>query len=69
MAFSSFAEFIAMGGYGFFVWLSYGFTATLLIVLTINSLSMEAKVLKKVRKRSQREEKLKQAALKRKEGK
>ncbi|MBE1287476.1 MAG: heme exporter protein CcmD [Alteromonadaceae bacterium] len=24
MAFDSFADFIAMGGYGFFVWLSYG---------------------------------------------
>lgn len=34
MAFSSFSDFLAMGGYGFFVWLSYGISA-LAIVLYI----------------------------------
>ncbi|MCP3427741.1 heme exporter protein CcmD [Opacimonas viscosa] len=34
MAFSSFSEFWAMGGYGFFVWLSYGISA-LAVVLYI----------------------------------
>lgn len=34
MAFDSFADFIAMGGYGFFVWLSYG-VSFLSIVLYI----------------------------------
>lgn len=33
MAFASFAEFIAMGGYGFYVWLSYGATALALLAL------------------------------------
>lgn len=34
MAFASFSDFLAMGGYGFFVWLSYGISA-LAIVLYI----------------------------------
>ena len=33
MAFASFAEFIAMGGYGFYVWLSYGATVLALLAL------------------------------------
>lgn len=32
MAFDSFADFIAMGGYGFFVWLSYGVSALSIIL-------------------------------------
>ncbi len=31
MSFDSFAEFIAMGGHGFYVWFSYG--ASLLVVI------------------------------------
>ena len=34
MAFASFSDFLAMGGYGFFVWLSYGISV-LAIVLYI----------------------------------
>jgi heme exporter protein D len=32
---SSWSDFVAMGGYGFFVWMSYGVTALLLAVEVI----------------------------------
>ncbi|WP_100655952.1 heme exporter protein CcmD [Alteromonas flava] len=38
MQFTSFSEFIAMGGYGFFVWLSFGVTVLVMILLVIESL-------------------------------
>ena len=62
MAFSSFSDFLNMGGYAFFVWLSYGFTALLLIVLSINSGGLEKKLFKQIKQRLKRESKLKQAA-------
>ncbi|WNC67890.1 heme exporter protein CcmD [Thalassotalea nanhaiensis] len=68
MVFNSFAEFLNMGGYGFYIWLSYGFTALLLIVLTFNSVKMETQIIKQIKQRLKREAKLKQAAQRRKEG-
>ncbi len=35
MAFESFAEFIAMGKHGFYVWLAFATTATALIGLVV----------------------------------
>ena len=35
MNWSSWSDFVAMGGYGFFVWMSYGVTALLLAVEVI----------------------------------
>ena len=43
MQFSSFSEFIAMGGHGFYVWLSYGISLLLLALLVISSLSQSKK--------------------------
>jgi heme exporter protein D len=37
MQFESFEAFIAMGDYGFYVWLCFGFTFALLIGITITS--------------------------------
>lgn len=31
MQFDSIAEFIAMGGHGFYVWLAYGLTAAIIL--------------------------------------
>ncbi len=62
MQFSSFAEFIAMGGHGFYVWLSYGISASLLGLLVLFSLRNNQKVIKQIRLRQKRELKLKQAA-------
>ncbi|MEW6998274.1 heme exporter protein CcmD [Colwelliaceae bacterium BS250] len=62
MAFTSISDFFNMGGYAFYVWLSYGFTFVLLVLLTINSLGKEKQIFKQIQKRLKREEKLKQVA-------
>ncbi|WP_371376292.1 heme exporter protein CcmD [Thalassotalea aquiviva] len=62
MSFDSLSDFFNMGGYAFYVWLSYGFTAIILVLLTINSRSKEKQILTKLRQRIKRETKLKQAA-------
>lgn len=55
MAFESFSEFIAMGGHGLYVWVSYGIAA---IVVAFNLLSprFAKKQLYKNHKRTQRRE-------------
>lgn len=37
MAFDSFSEFLAMGGYGFFVWLSFGVTFIAMLAIVVES--------------------------------
>ncbi|WP_100642261.1 heme exporter protein CcmD [Alteromonas facilis] len=37
MQFNSFSEFFAMGGYAFFVWLSFGVTAIAMALIVIES--------------------------------
>lgn len=64
MSFNSFSEFLHMGGYGFYVWLSYGFTAILLIALVINSKRKEKQLFGKINQRLKREAKLKEVAKK-----
>ena len=39
MQFDSFADFIAMGGYGFYVWLSFGSCALILLGILFSSLN------------------------------
>jgi heme exporter protein D len=62
MQFSSFSEFLAMGGYGFYVWLSYGVSLGLLVLLAVMSKQRHQKVVKQLQARDKREQKLKQAA-------
>lgn len=62
MQFNSFADFINMGGYGFYVWLSYGLTALLLALLIYSSISKHKDTIKQIAQRQQRESKLRQAA-------
>jgi len=64
MQFNSLAEFIAMGNHGFYVWLSYGITALLLVALVLTTKSKDKSVKLHIQKRLQREAKLKQAAKK-----
>lgn len=61
MAFDSLADFFAMGGYGFYVWLAYGITFLALIVLIVNSISKKKKILKAVEQRLLREQRIKKA--------
>jgi len=61
MQFSSFSDFINMGGYGFYVWLSFGAAALLLTLLIISSKTGHQKIIKQIAQRKNREDKLRQA--------
>ncbi|RHW77533.1 heme exporter protein CcmD [Colwellia sp. RSH04] len=61
MQFNSFSEFINMGGYGFYVWLSFGVSALLLIILFFSSKAGHQKVINNIAKQKQREDKLREA--------
>lgn len=61
MAFDSLADFFAMGGYGFYVWLSYGITFIALLVLIVNSIARKKDIFKNVEQRLSREQRIKKA--------
>ncbi len=60
MQFDSFSAFINMGGYGFYVWLSYGVATALLLILMFSSVTGHKHVIKNIAQRKQREDKLRQ---------
>lgn len=62
MQFDSFAQFISMNGHGFYVWLSYGITLALFLLLAFISINQKKQTINQIIKRQQREIKLKQAA-------
>lgn len=62
MQFSSVSEFIAMGGHGFYVWLSYGVGIAFLAMLVIFSQRKQRQIITQITSRQKRELKLKQAA-------
>jgi len=66
MKFDSFSAFIDMGGYGFYVWLSYGVTTALLLILILGSMTRHKQVIKNIAQRKQREDKLRQVRKQRK---
>jgi heme exporter protein D len=37
LAFDSFSDFLSMGGYGFFVWLSFGVSLVAMLALVVES--------------------------------
>lgn len=61
MAFNSLADFFAMGGYGFYVWLAYGISFLGLLVLIIDTLVKRKRILKAVNQRIAREKRIKKA--------
>lgn len=67
MQFSSFSEFVNMGGYGFYVWLSFGAATLILGLLLISSKSGHLKIMRQIAKRKKREDALKAARNKRKQ--
>lgn len=60
MQFDNFSTFLDMGGYGFYVWLSYGITMALLVALVIVSLGGRKKLLHDIVQKQKREQKLKE---------
>ncbi len=61
MQFNSFSDFINMGGYGFYVWLSFGAAALILTLLLISSKAGHQQIINQIAKRKEREDKLRQA--------
>ena len=61
MAFTSLSDFIAMGGYSFYVWLAYGVSLLSVILLITNSLMKRKKIFHQVEQRIQREQRIKAA--------
>ena len=57
----SFADFIAMGGYGFYVWLTFGSCALILLGILVSSLNDTKRIFSSVKQQAQREERIKKA--------
>jgi len=62
MQFDSINAFLDMGGYGFYVWLSYGVSSTALALLIFASINGHKKIKQQIAQRIKREAKLRQAA-------
>lgn len=58
MFFQSWSDFFNMGGYGFYVWLSYGISFVCLAVLAWQSLGARKAVLRQVARETAREARL-----------
>lgn len=57
MFFDSFAEFLAMGKHGFYVWLCYGITALVIIVNIITPIRQRKKLIEQQARLQRREKK------------
>lgn len=62
MQFDSINAFFAMGGYGFYVWLSYGVSALMIALLIFMSCQSHKNTKQQIAKRYRRENKLREAA-------
>ena len=62
MQFDSISAFLDMGGYGFYVWLSYGASIIALALLVLASVNSHKKIKQQIVQRIKRETKLRQAA-------
>ncbi|KGD66684.1 heme exporter protein D [Alcanivorax nanhaiticus] len=56
MAFESFADFLAMGKHGFFVWTAYGISAVLVIANMVLALRGQGKVRETLARQQRRAE-------------
>ncbi|GAA0813857.1 heme exporter protein CcmD [Colwellia sp. D2M02] len=66
MQFTHFSDFISMGGYGFYVWLSFGATALLLTLLVIDSKAGHKRIINHIAQHKRREDKLRKSREQRK---
>ena len=58
MFFESWQDFLQMGGYGFYVWLSYGMSFAAIVILAIQSYRDKSAVLREVRREQAREQRV-----------
>lgn len=56
MAFDSLSEFVAMGGHGLYVWISWGATLLLLVVLVVHARHEHRQAKQVLRRRIRREQ-------------
>lgn len=63
MYFSSWSDFIHMGGYGFYVWLSYAICLICILLLFVQSRQARLKIFAEIRRQQQREQRLQQAQI------
>ena len=61
MQFESVADFLAMNGYGFFVWLSFGVAFALLFIMFIVSVYQKQQLFKQAHKEALREARVRAA--------
>lgn len=54
MKFDSWSEFWAMGGYGFYVWLSFGLTIFALVALVVSTITTKKSLLRAVKQKQAR---------------
>ncbi|MBR9856125.1 MAG: heme exporter protein CcmD [Gammaproteobacteria bacterium] len=54
MKFDSWSAFWAMGGYGFYVWLSFGLTIFVLVALLVSTISAKKSLLRAVKQKQAR---------------
>lgn len=57
MNFESFSDFIAMGGHGFYVWLSYAIALVIVVINIVSPVMQKKKVLTDLARRMRREKK------------
>jgi heme exporter protein D len=55
VSFDSFSDFLAMGGHGLYVWLSYGIAIVLLVVNVVSPLLRKKQLLTELVRRMRRE--------------
>lgn len=61
MFFQTWNDFFNMGGYGFYVWLSYGISLVAIVALIVQIIKQHKTVLQSVLREAQREVRLQQA--------
>ena len=54
MKFDSFSAFLAMGGYGFYVWLAVGFSVATLGVLTVSTILKRRTIIQEIQNKHDR---------------
>lgn len=61
MQFDSFSDFLAMGGYGFYVWLSFGSCGAILLAILLSSLNDKKRIFSSVKQQVEREARIAKA--------
>ncbi|MCJ8348468.1 heme exporter protein CcmD [Moritella sp.] len=61
MQFDSFSAFIAMGGYGFYVWLAVAFSTLALGSLTVATIVKRSQIIQEIKNKHQRIERMRAA--------